>query len=136
MTTPRQQFANQFSADNPTYKVFAFPFAPSEVRSPVIAVWRTDLVHHPDTPNKLRHSMIIQAYNGSSLEEKAESALDDLIDNVMFSLQRIDGVYGITAERTVFGDAEAGTFQGWLVKCSCDSSNVYKSTILTEGSTP
>jgi hypothetical protein len=129
MTTPRQILAEQFATDYPTHKVYAFPYAPTEIRANVIAVWRTDLGPHPASPGKLRHSLVINAYAGSTIEERAEAELDDLLDDIMFSLQRIDGVTFDTAERAVFADQ----FQGWTIKCHADSANVYKSTILTEG---
>jgi hypothetical protein len=129
MTTPRTQLAAQFIADHPAHKVYAFPYAPTEVRANVIAVWRTDLGPHPEAAGKLRHSLVINAYAGASIEEAAEAELDDLLDDVMLSLQRIEGVTFGSAERAVFD----GKFQGWTVKCHADSSNVYKSTILTEG---
>jgi len=132
MSTPRQILATQFRADH-AHKVYAFPYLPSEVRAPIIAVWRTDLSPHPQSPNALRHSLIIQAYGGASLEERAEAELDDLLDDVMFSLQRIQNLAIDSAERTVFGDETRGTFQGWVIKCHADSANVYKQTILTEG---
>lgn len=135
MTTPRQTVAAQLRADNTAYKVHAFPYFPAQVGAdPVIAVWRTDVAPSPDSPNLLRHSLQIQAMVGPTLEEKAEAAGDDLLDAVLLSLQRLAGVAGISAERTVFGDEERGTFQGWLVKCHADSANVYKQTVLTEGS--
>ncbi len=129
MSTPRTILAEQFTTDHPAHKVYAYPYAPTEVRANVIAVWRADLGPHPASPGKLRHSLIINAYGKATLEERAEAELDDLLDDVMFSLQRIDGVTFDSAERTTFNDA----FQGWSIKCHADSANVYKSTILSEG---
>ena len=135
MATPRQTVADQLRADNETFKVYAFPYFPAQVgERNVIAVWRTDIAPSPDSPNLLRHSLQLQAMVGPALEEKAEAAGDDLLDAVLLSLQRVPGVGGVSAERTVFGDEERGTFQGWLIKCHADSPNVYKSTVLSEGS--
>ena len=135
MATPRQTVADQLRADNPGFKVYAFPYFPAQVGAdPVISVWRTDVGTSPDSPNLLRHALQLQAMVGPTLEEKAEAAGDDLLDAVLLSLQRLDSVAGITAERTVFGDEERGTFQGWLVKFHAESANVYKQTVLTEGS--
>ena len=132
MATPRQIVADKIQADT-GYKVHAFPYSPSEVREPVIAVWRTDVGTSPDSPGLLRHSLQIQAMVGPTLEEKAEAAGDNLLDAVLLSLQRLQYIGGVTAERTVFGDEERGTFQGWLVKCYADSPNIYKQTVLSEG---
>lgn len=129
MSTPRETVAARFILDHPTYKVYAYPHAPSEVRSPVIAVWRTDVDPHPQTPALLRHALTVQAYIGPALGEKAEATLDTLLDAVLLSLQRLPGVSVTGSERTIFQDA----FQGWTVKCYADSPNVYKQQILTEG---
>lgn len=135
MATPRTIVADQIRADNPTFKVYAFPYFPTQVGAePVIAVWRTDVATSPDSPNYLRHPIQIQAMVGPTVEEKAEAAADNVLDAVLLSLQRLGNVAGITAERTVFGDEERGTFQGWLIKCHVESANVYKQTVLTEGS--
>lgn len=129
MTTPRQTVAAQLTTDHPAHKVYAFPYAPKEIRENVICVWRTDMGPHPASPNLLRHNLTIHAYGKATLEERAEAELDDLLDDVMLSLQRT-GVTVTGAERTVFADA----FQGWTIKADFDSPNVYKQTILTEGS--
>ena len=135
MTTPRQTVAAQLRTDNATFKVHAFPYLPAQVGDdPVISVWRTDLAPSPDSPNNLRHSLQITAIVGPTLEEKAEAAGDDLLDAVLLSLQRLDVVAGISAERTVFGDEVKGQFQGWLIKCHAESPNVYKQTVLAERS--
>jgi hypothetical protein len=131
MSTPRTAVADQLRTDT-GYKVHAFPYFPAQVADPVLAVWRTDVNHHPDSPNHLRHPLRIQVYVGPTVEEKAEATLDDALDAVLLSLQR-QGVNSVTAERTVFGDEQRGTFQGWAVTCNFDSPNVYKSTILAEG---
>jgi hypothetical protein len=129
MTTPRTLLAEQFTTDHPAHKVYAYPYAPKEIRANVIAVWRTDVGPHPTAAGLLRHSLVINAYAGATIEERAEAELDDLLDDVLLSLQRVDGVTFDTAERSVFAES----FQGWTVKCHCDSPNVYKSQVLTEG---
>jgi len=129
MATPRQLIADQLRTDQPDYKVHAFPYLPSEVGTdPVVSVWRTDLAPSPDTPNLLRHSLELQAIVGPALEERAEAAGDDVLDEVMLSLQRVPGVAGVTAQRTTFAEK----FQGWLVKFHVESENVYKSQVRTE----
>jgi hypothetical protein len=127
MTTPRQSVADQLTADHPTHKVYAYPYAPAEVRANVIAVWRTDLAPHPTSPKLLRHVLTINAYGKATIEERAEAELDDLLDDIMLSLQRT-GVEFVSAERTVYAES----FQGWTVKCNFDSANVYAATIIEE----
>lgn len=128
MATPRQTLAAQLIADYPGHKVYAYPYAPAEIRANVIAVWRTDMAPHPTSPKLLRHSLTINAYGKATLEERAEAELDDLLDDIMLSLQRIDGVTFTSAERTVYAD----NFQGWTVKVTADSPNVYAATIIEE----
>ena len=129
MATPRTIVADQLALDHPAHKVYAFPYAPSEVRANVIAVWRTDVNPHPTSPKLLRHALTINAYGKATIEERAEAELDDLLDDIMLSLQRT-GVEFVSAERTVYADS----FQGWTVKCNFDSENVYAQTVLTERS--
>lgn len=128
MSTPRETLAAQLRTDHPDYRVFDYPYAPSEVRSPVIAVWRTDVNPHPQSPSMLRHDLTVQAYIGPTVGEKAEATLDDLLDAVLLSLQRLPAVTWTKSERTIFQD----TFQGWTVTCYADSPNVYKQLILEE----
>lgn len=128
MSTPRTLLAEQFTADH-GHKVYPYPYSPSEVRAPVIAVWRTDVDPHPSSPGLLRHTLTVNAYVGKALGEEAEDALDDLLDDVLLSLQRVEGVTVTKSERTVFKDV----FQGWDITCYADSANVYKQTILAEG---
>jgi hypothetical protein len=130
MATPRQILADQFTADHSGHKVYAYPYAPAEVRANVIAVWRTDVNPHPASPKLLRHALTINAYGAATLEEKAEAELDDLLDDIMLSLQRIEGVTFVSAERTVYAE----NFQGWTIKATADSPNVYTATVLTERS--
>lgn len=133
MATPRTIVAEQIQADNTGYKVYAFPYFPAEVREPVVSVWRTDVAASPDSPNLIRHSLQVQVYAGATLEEKAEAELDELLDAVLLSLQRLPSIGGVTSERVVFGDESRGQFTGWKILCFADSANVYKQTVLSEG---
>jgi len=129
MATPRQIIAEQLRTDQPDYKVHAFPYLPAEVGAvPVISVWRTDLGTSPDTPQRLRHSLELQAIVGPSVEERAEDYGDDVLDEVLLSLQRVPGVGGVTAARTTFAEK----FQGWLVKFHVESENVYQTQVRNE----
>ena len=132
MSTPRQIIADQLLEDytlTKEYAVYPWMYSPtSDLRKPAIAVYRTEVADHPTAPNQLRHSVAIDAYGKKSMGEGVEDELDDLLDDIMLSLQRIEGVYDITAKRSVFKDS----FQGWAITCSADSANVYKSTVLNE----
>jgi hypothetical protein len=132
MTTPRTLLKAQIVEDHgDKYVVHAFPYFPSQVTKPVIAVYRTGINPHPDTINKLRHPLKVDVFLGSTLEEKVEAAADDAIDDVLLSLLR----FGLTANgatRTIFGDKERGEFQGWEITADFDSENVYQATIRSE----
>ena len=133
MATPRQTIADQLLEDytlTKEYAVYPWMYSPtSDLRKPAIAVYRTEVTDHPTAPNQLRHSMAIDAYGKKSMGEGVEDELDDLLDDIMLSLQRL-GVEFTSAERAVFAES----FQGWTVKCAFDSENVYRQTVLTERS--
>ena len=132
MATPRQIIADQIIEDHTTAKEYAdYPwlYAPStHLRRPAIAVYRTEVTDHPTDPKQIRHAITIDAYVSKTQGEAVEDSADDLLDDIMLSLQRIEGVYGITAKRTVFKES----FHGWAITCTADSPNVYKQTVLTE----
>ena len=134
MPTPRQIIADQFIADHTPakdYAVYPWMYSPTtDLRKPAIAVYRTEVTDHPTDPKQIRHSINIDAYVGKTQGEAVEDDSDDLLDDIMMSLQRIDGVFGITAKRSVFKDA----FHGWAITCTADSPNVYKSAVLDERS--
>lgn len=132
MSTPRTLVKAQLIADHgEKYTVHAFPYFPAQVTRPVIAVYRTGISTHPQTANKLRHPLKVDVFLGPTLEEKAEAAADDALDDVWLSLLRL-GLTPGTATRTVFGDRERGEFQGWEITADFDSENVYQATIREE----
>lgn len=130
MATPRQTIADQLITDHATlYSIYPWMYSPTgDLRKCAIAVYRTDLGDHPSTPGALRHSVTIDAYGTKTLGEAAEDELDDLLDDILLSLQRIDGLYGIEAKRSVFKES----FHGWTITCTADSPNVYKTAVLNE----
>jgi hypothetical protein len=130
MATPRETIADQIIEDYPTkYAVYPWMYSPTtDLRQPTIAVYRTEVGDHPETPGNLQHSITIDAYGKRTQGEAVESELDDVLDDIMLSLQRLDRVYDIKATRSVFKDS----FQGWAITCTVSSGNVYKSAVLTE----
>lgn len=128
MATPRQTIADQFITDYPTkYAVYPWMYSPtSDLRQPAIAVYRTEVAGG----DQLSHSVTIDAYGKKSMGEAVEDELDDVLDDIMLSLQRLDRVHDITAKRSVFKDS----FQGWAITCTVSSGNVYKSAVLDERS--
>jgi hypothetical protein len=130
MPTPRQSIADQIITDYPTkYAVYPWMYSPTtDLRQCAIAVYRTEVGDHPTRAGDLQHTVSIDAYGKKTQGEAVEDELDDLLDDIMLSLQRLERVYDITAKRSVFKDA----FQGWAITCTVSSGNVYKSTVLTE----
>jgi hypothetical protein len=132
MATPRQTIADQLISDHTAtkeYAVYPWLYSPtSDLRKPAIAVYRTDVEPHPTNPNLLRHPVTIDAYGKKVIGEAVEDELDDLLDDIMLSLQRIDGVYDVKAKRSTFKDS----FHGWTITLHVDSENIYKTVVLNE----
>lgn len=129
MSTPRQTIAAQLAADNAGWDVYPWAYAPAtDIRRHAVAVYRTDVDPHPQAPGKIRHSVTIDAYGMTKLGERSEDELDTLLDGILLSLQRIEGVTFLKAERNTFKES----FQGWTVTCSADSENVYQTTVRNE----
>jgi hypothetical protein len=129
MATPRQTIADQLIQDYPTkYAVYPYLYAPAtNISQPSIAVYRTAV---EESGTGLSHPVTIDAYGQKTMGEKVEDELDEMLDDIMLSLQRLERVYEIKATRTVFKD----TYQGWSITCSVSSGNVYKSAVLDERS--
>lgn len=135
LDTPRGKIAAQIRADNTPYVVKTYPYEPENVDpgQPVVVVFRTELSPHPKSPNLLQHSVAIQIYGAMTSGDIAEAELDNYLDAVMLSLQRIGTVEVRTAKRIAFVDS---TFQGWEIECTWDSSNIYATTVRNEGNQP
>jgi hypothetical protein len=133
MSTPREQLAAQIKADNPTFVVWDYPDAPKNVKAgePVVAVWRSDMDSHPKAPGlALEHKLQINVYGARTAGSAAEAELDNLLDAVMFSLQRLGNLEFKTAARETFNN---GTLAGWTITAAGTSKNHYKTEILTGG---
>ena len=126
MATPRQTIADQLITDHTLkYSIYPWMYAPTtDIRKPAIAVYRTEVA----LGDKLSHAVTIDAYGGKREGEAVEDELDDLLDDIMLSLQRLERVYDIKATRSVFKDA----FHGWSITCAVSSENVYKTAVLNE----
>jgi hypothetical protein len=125
--TPRQIVAAQIQTDNTSFTVKDFPTTPTEVRDPYIVVWRSD-VEEAETPLALKHTLTINAYGARTVGAEAEAALDDLLDALMISLQRIPGFVLDKAERSTFAD----TFHGWKITGHVHTENYPRSTVIGE----
>jgi hypothetical protein len=125
VSTPRKQVAAAIAADNPGLDVIDYPWAPTELRKPLVVVWREGIAQGAGT---LEQTLEIRAYAVGAATAKAEDALDDLLDEVLLSLRRLDVVTLGKAERKVLADV----FQGWEISCTWTAQDYYKSTVNNE----
>lgn len=133
-TTPRQDIAAQIKADCPRWIVQDYPFTPSTVtaRRPVVSVFRPDLGPGPKQYT-LKHELTINLYGDATAGAKAEALLDDYLDEVMLSLERVPGFKFDKATRMTYRDE---TIAGWQITGSVISPNVYRVAVLEEKSKP
>lgn len=128
MSTLREQVAAQIAADNPTWKVWAYPDAPTNVAAgvPVVSVWREVMNAHPDSPAlALEHGLKINLYLSKTAGTAAELECDNALDAVMFSLQKMPNLRFVKATREAFRD---GTLAGWQLEAAGTSKNPYRTT--------
>lgn len=132
MATPRQTVAAQIQADNPKWKVLDYPFTPSNVQlgSPVVSVWRSGVDPGASTLH-LSHGVQIFVYGARTASTKAEDEMDELLDGVLLSIERLGGWRFTSAKRGLFFE---DTLAGWLIEATAESTNVYKQQILRERS--
>lgn len=130
--TPRQQLAEQFRADHPAWLVSDFPDVPKQIAKgrPVVSVWRSELVPASNRTN-LAHEITINGYGAKTVGAGAEDELDDLLDDLLLSLERFPGFILTRAARQSFAN---DSIAGWQITGTVLSANVYRSTILTERS--
>lgn len=127
MSTPRKQIAARIAADHAGIDVYSFPWQPAELRRPAVTVWRDELVQGKGT---LEQSISISLYGVRGTPGAAsEDELDDLLDDVLISLRRLETVALVKAERKVLADV----FQGWEIACTWTSQDYYKTAVLNEG---
>ena len=130
--TPRQQLAEQFRTDHPGWLVSDFPDVPKQVVKgrPVVSVWRSELVPASNRTN-LTHEITINGYGAKTVGAGAEDELDDLLDDLLLSLERFPGFILTRASRQSFAK---DSIAGWQITGSVLSPNVYRSTIQSERS--
>ena len=133
MSTPRQQLAAAFQADQPGWLVSDFPDVPANVsrNRPVLSVWRGEVVPATLRTN-LGHSITINAYGAKRAGAGAEDELDEILDAVMLTLERFPGWVFDRAARQSFAN---DTIAGWQITGSVYSPNHYRAIALQERST-
>lgn len=130
MTTPREEVAAQITADHPNWRVTDYPYKPSNVtpRHPVATVLRTS-VTPASSALTLTHTVQVTIIGAGTVGKETETGLDDLLDAVYLSVERMPGYRVTKAERaSLYGD----TFSGWVVDVEATSANVYRQTIQKE----
>ncbi len=133
MSTPRQQVAEQIAADNPTWVVLPYPSIPGQVArgKPVCSIWRSELA--PAVPRQgLTHALTVNLY-GPTTGKAAEDELDDYLDALLLSVERLPGFKFERATRQQF---QNDTLSGWQLELTATSENVYRALILKEKTKP
>lgn len=126
--TVRAQVAAHIKADlTANYVVRDYPVAsPDNISANKVhvSVYRTEL---SVTAQALTHTLEIDVLVGGT-NGPAEDNLDDALDDVLLSLQRMDGVTATSAQRMVFGES----FIGYKIAADVASTNVYRAAVIQE----
>lgn len=123
----RVQLAGQIVSDHPAWVVQPFPWVPKQVAkgSPAVSVWRTDLERQGLA---LVHRLTVNLYCARTADAAAEAEAEDLLDELLLSIQRLDAASWAKAERMVFDKV----LSGWQVTAELRSPDIYRSEILKE----
>lgn len=132
MATPRQTLAAALTADHPKWAVFDYLHQPENVLlgKPVVCVFRGK-VEHGAKPTNLDHKVEVMAFGARTYGDRAENELDDVLDGVLLTIERLKGWTWSEASRDEFFD---GTLTGWRITASMTSDNVYRTLIHKERS--
>lgn len=132
MSAPaRVQLAAQIATDHPAWVVQPFPYVPKQVRkgTPVVSVWRTDLERQG---LELVHRVTVNLYCSKTKDAEAEAEAEDLLDELLLSIQRLGLASWSKAERTVFDKV----LSGWQITGQLRSNDIYKAAVIQERETP
>lgn len=132
MATPRQTLAAALEADHPKWVVLPYLIQPQNVTlgKPLVCVFR-EQVNPGANVTHLTHKLSVIAYGARTAGDKAEDELDDLLDGVLLTVERLKGWNYTEASRDEFFE---GTFTGWRIGVSMTSPNVYRTIIHEERS--
>lgn len=120
--------AKQVKADNERMSVHDWVYLPEQVTPghPVVAVYRERMTRQGQVlAHQLKLDVFVSLTDGALAEAEAEDALDD----VLLSLQRIEGCTWSEVQRVTF----ASDFAGYTITATMHSTDVYKSAIAAEG---
>lgn len=133
MSTVREQIAEQIRADNPTFIVDAFPtslpenMAAKGLKKTYVQVFRESL-EPTNNGTSLLHSLKVTVFVAKQHTEIAENDLDEALDLVLLSLERLAGIVYTSAIRDVLQDK----YNVYEISVSCTSQNVYKNIVREE----
>lgn len=121
--------ADQIRLDHSTWLVKAYPWVPKQVAKdkPAVAVWRSTL-EPGDNKLEIRHDLVVNLYTSRTAEEAAEQEAEDLLDELLLSLQRLGLVAWSKAERMIFDNV----ITGWQITCHLGSTDIYRQAVLAE----
>jgi hypothetical protein len=133
--TPRQYLADQFRADQPGWDVRDWPAEPQRLGKGeyMVSIWRSDLRPTPGVLG-IEHELTVHVYGPKATYSAAtETELDELIDQVLLSVERLEGAHWTSAKRQNFSE---DTFTGFEVLVTMISGNHYRKKIKQERSIP
>lgn len=82
-----------------------------EAKTPVVMVYRESLGKAPNAIGDYFNTFALWIISPGVDPVRAENALDDLLDEVVVALDQISWLNWTTAERSVFGDAQAPAYK-------------------------
>jgi hypothetical protein len=123
----RALVAEQIATDHPAWVVQPFPWTPKQVAkgAPAVSVWRTDLERDGLV---LVHRLTVNLYCSKTAGPEAEAEAEDLLDELLTSIQRLDAASWAKAERMVFDKV----LSGWQITAQLRSTDTYKTAVTTE----
>lgn len=129
MSTLRQQLAAVVRQQLPDAVVCSYPTEPAQVQRgrPFVDVYVTDIAR--DGEHRLKHTLRLDAYVSRTQGDEAEAEAEDLRDEVLLALQRVEGLDWTGAQRVNFAD---GAFIGYSITVVYLSVDVYENTIREE----
>lgn len=125
----RQDVTAQIKADNPSFLVHPFPLSAPE-NIPAGKVWVNvyrERFEVADNNSQITHFLKVLIVTPKRGTAAAEDELDNAIDAVMLSLEKMRDVYWQEAQRTIVGEK----WDGYEVSLQAIRPQIYKSQILT-----
>lgn len=129
LDTARGQVAAQIAEDNPSFTVHDYPISvPDNLGAGrvVVSVFRESIT---PTDLVLTHGLTVNIFVQATTAA-GENRLDDALDEVLLSIQRLDALNVTEAKRAVFEER----MPGWQIAVEAYSQNIYRSAVQNERS--